>query len=187
MTGPINADGLLRGARMLPSPNCDERPDPGDISLVVVHGISLPAGEFGNGHIGRLFTNRLDPGAHPDFGEIARLAVSAHFLVDRGGEITQFVPCARRAWHAGQSAFNGRPACNDFSVGIELEGTDAGGYEDPQYESLSGLCAELIRRYPITGVVGHSDIAPGRKTDPGESFDWERLFSQIGDRHDARA
>lgn len=186
MTGRVTEDGLLEGARMVPSPNCDDRPKGADIDLVVVHGISLPAGKFGGGHIERLFTNRLEPGAHGGLKDIAQLRVSAHFLIDRKGTVTQFVPCARRAWHAGESSFNGRAACNDFSVGIELEGTDWVPYEGAQYEALGGLCAALSQRYPIAGIVGHSDISPGRKTDPGASFDWDRLFKLTGNRHDTR-
>jgi AmpD protein len=165
----------VAGARQVASPNCDDRPEDTAISLLVVHGISLPAGEFGGDAVERLFTNRLDPAAHPCFAGIAHLRVSSHFLVRRDGAIVQFVPCARRAWHAGASAWRGASRCNDFSVGIEVEGTDAQPYADAQYAALARLCRALLRRYPIEDIVGHCDVAPGRKTDPGPAFDWARL------------
>jgi N-acetyl-anhydromuramoyl-L-alanine amidase len=171
----VDAGGCVRGARLVASPNCDERPQDTPITLVVVHGISLPPGEFGGDAIERLFTNRLDPHAHPCFAEVAGVRVSAHFLIRRDGEVVQFVPCGRRAWHAGESAWRGRSRCNDFSVGIELEGTDAEPYADAQYAALARLCKALLRRYPIAEFVGHSDVAPGRKTDPGPAFEWARL------------
>jgi len=170
--------GLLAGAEYLPSPNHDARPPDSVIDLVVVHGISLPPGEFGGGHIAALFTNRLDPGAHPYFAEIAHLRVSAHLLIRRDGGILQFVPFHQRAWHAGVSSFEGRSACNDFSVGIELEGVDDQPYEAVQLERLAAVIRALSRVYPAIRpdrVVGHSDVAPGRKTDPGPAFDWRRL------------
>lgn len=176
------ATGLVRGARQVPSPNHDERP-PGMLpDLIVVHGISLPAGQFGGPWIDALFTNRLDPGAHPSFVEIAPLRVSSHLLIRRDGELVQYVPLTRRAWHAGQSSHRGREACNDFSIGIELEGADDVPYEPVQYEVLARLIHELRRAYAslrLAPVVGHSDIAPQRKTDPGMAFDWGRLASQI--------
>jgi N-acetyl-anhydromuramoyl-L-alanine amidase len=171
----IDAHGYATRARQVESPNCDERPAPVAISLIVVHGISLPPGEFDGDHIERLFTNRLDPSAHPYFATIAALRVSAHFLVRRDGELLQFVSCLRRAWHAGESSWRGRERCNDFSIGIELEGTDDLPYTAAQYAMLARLARALRRRYPIDDVAGHSDVAPGRKTDPGPTFDWERL------------
>ena len=172
---PAGDADWLRGARRVPSPNCDERPPDAAVQLAVVHAISLPPNEFGGPGIVRLFTNCLDPAAHPYFREIHGLRVSAHFLVRRDGELIQFVPCSRRAWHAGASSWRGRDNCNDFSIGIELEGCDQLPFEDAQYVTLNRLLAELRRRYPIAAVVGHSDIAPGRKTDPGPCFDWRRL------------
>jgi N-acetyl-anhydromuramoyl-L-alanine amidase len=171
----VDADGCARGARCIASPNCDDRPKDTPISLVVVHGISLPPGNFGGDAIERLFTNRLDPRAHPYFEGVTGLRVSAHFLIRRDGDVVQFVPCGRRAWHAGQSTWRGVARCNDYSIGIELEGTDVEPYADPQYAALARLCRALIRRYPIDDIVGHSDIAPGRKSDPGHAFDWARL------------
>lgn len=171
--------------RRVPSPNADERPAGSDISLVVIHGISLPPGEFGGPHIDRLFTNTLDAGAHPYFATVCALRVSAHLLVDRHGRVTQYVPLRRRAWHAGQSCFAGREACNDFSVGIELEGSDEVPYADEQYDIAAALVTELQRAWPAIGpghVVRHSDIAPGRKTDPGPAFDWARFLALVGPR-----
>jgi AmpD protein len=152
------------------------------ISLVVVHGISLPPGEFGGDGIARLFTNRLDPQAHPFYVDIARIRVSAHFLVRRDGELVQFVGCLERAWHAGASAWNGRASCNDFSIGIELEGTDDIAYAAAQYTMLARLVRALRRTCPIEDIVGHSDIAPGRKSDPGPAFDWARLHRLLAPR-----
>ena len=145
------------------------------ISLVVVHGISLPPGEFGGDSIVRLFTNRLDQSSHPYFATISHLRVSAHFLIRRDGELVQFVSCLDRAWHAGVSTWKGRDRCNDFSIGIELEGTDATPYAPAQYTMLGRLLRALKRSCPIEDIAGHSDIAPGRKTDPGPAFDWARL------------
>jgi len=170
----IDQAGLLRGARYIESPNCDERP-PGEISLLVIHGISLPPGEFGGDGVLRLFTNTLDWAQHPFYATLRGVRVSAHFFVRRSGEIIQFVPCGRRAWHAGQSSWRGRGRCNDFSIGVELEGVDTRPYTERQYARLVRLATTLRRRYPIAEVVGHSDIAPGRKTDPGPAFDWRRL------------
>jgi AmpD protein len=175
------ATGLLREVRQLPSPNQDERPAGAQIDLVVVHGISLPPGELGGPWIDRLFTNTLPtdgPDAHPYFLEIACLRVSAHLLIRRRGELVQYVPFQRRAWHAGTSSWEGRDAVNDFSIGIELEGTDDTPYEDVQYRRLADLVRTLADAYPALAperIVGHSDVAPGRKTDPGPSFDWPRL------------
>ena len=170
--------GLMEAARQLASPNCDDRPPDVAIELVVIHGISLPPGEFGGPWIDDLFLNRLDPAAHPWFRAIAGLKVSSHLLIRRDGELVQYVPFHRRAWHAGQSCFGDRTACNDFSIGIELEGEDATPYTEVQYRILNEVLAALMRAYPGIGpgrVVGHSDIAPGRKTDPGPAFDWSRL------------
>ncbi len=170
--------GWLQGVRRVPSPNCDERPAHCGVDVIVVHGISLPPGEFGGGHVDALFTNTLDPAAHAYFADIASLRVSAHLLIDREGELTQYVPFDRRAWHAGESCFQNRQRCNDFSVGIELEGTDDLPYEDVQYQRLAAVIRALMKVWPdITPerIVGHSDIAPGRKTDPGPAFDWKRL------------
>lgn len=157
------------------SPNCDARPQATPVTLIVVHGISLPPGQFGGDAVERLFTNRLDPAAHPYYATIAGLRVSTHFLVRRDAALLQFVPCTQRAWHAGESAWRGRSRCNDFSIGIELEGTDESPYATAQYRLLARLVRALRRHYPIEEVVGHSDIAPGRKTDPGPAFDWARL------------
>lgn len=167
--------GWLRGARQVPSPNFDKRPEDETIRLIVIHSISLPPKEFGGPEIIQLFTNCLDPGEHPYFREIQGLRVSAHFLVRRDGELIQFVPCTDRAWHAGISSWMGRENCNNFSIGIELEGCEELSFEDAQYQALNRLLADLRSRFSIEAVVGHSDIAPGRKTDPGPCFDWNRL------------
>lgn len=161
--------------QFLPSPNCDARPAAMPIELVVIHNISLPPGEFGGPGIIDLFLNRLPVGAHPYYAGIAHLKVSAHFLIRRDGALIQFVACPQRAWHAGVSNWRGRERCNDFSLGIELEGTDEMPFEDAQYARLGALLAVLKGRYPIADVTGHSDIAPGRKTDPGPAFDWDKL------------
>jgi len=165
--------------RIVDSPNQDERPAGVEISLVVIHSISLPPGEYGGEHIERLFTNRLDPAAHPYFREVHALRVSSHFLIRRDGEVVQFVPVARRAWHAGESSWRGRSRCNDFSVGIELEGTDDAPFEDAQYEALAVLLMDLRKSVPLRAIAAHSDIAPGRKTDPGPRFDWPRLLADL--------
>jgi len=177
------ATGLLDAARQCPSPNRDARPDPEDISGIVLHGISLPPGEFGGDFIDRLFTNTLDPAAHPGFAEVAALRVSAHLLVRRGGEIVQYVPFHERAWHAGASCWGQRTACNDFTIGIELEGTDEVAYEGIQYDRLAEIVAALASAYPRiepAHITGHCDVAPGRKTDPGPAFDWNRLATRLG-------
>jgi N-acetyl-anhydromuramoyl-L-alanine amidase len=171
----VDRAGVVRAAAQVPSPNCDDRPPQTSITLVVVHNISLPPGRFGGPGIAELFTNRLDPAAHPHYGTVAHLRVSAHFVIGRDGALTQFVSCARRAWHAGESSWRGRENCNDFSIGIELEGTDDLPYEIAQYGVLARLTRALCRRYPIVDLAGHSDVAPGRKTDPGPAFDWARL------------
>ncbi|MEL7448737.1 MAG: 1,6-anhydro-N-acetylmuramyl-L-alanine amidase AmpD [Pseudomonadota bacterium] len=170
--------GLVDGAVYLPSPNCDDRPQGVAVDLIVVHGISLPPGEFGGDYISRFFLNELDPSEHPFFETIADLRVSAHVLVRRDGSVVQYVPFHKRAWHAGQSTFEGRTACNDFAVGIELEGTDETPYAAEQYAALVALVQALCGAYPALDtqrIAGHADIAPGRKTDPGPAFDWPRL------------
>ncbi len=162
----------------MPSPNCNPRPVGETISLLVVHGISLPPGRFGGRGVDQLFTNCLDPEEHPYYAGIAGLRVSAHVLIDRRGRMTQYVPFSQRAWHAGLSSFAGRADCNDYSIGVELEGTDERPYTQRQYRRLSVLARVLMRQYPaITAqrIVGHSDIAPGRKSDPGPGFDWSRF------------
>lgn len=181
----IDEAGRLRRARFIESPNCDDRPPAAEVSLLVIHGISLPPGKFGGDGVLRLFTNTLDWATHPFYETLRGLRVSAHFFVRRTGEIIQFVPCGRRAWHAGQSTWRGREQCNDFSIGVELEGVDTRPYTERQYARLVPLAATLRRRYPIAEIVGHSDIAPGRKTDPGPAFDWGRLRALVG--HGPRA
>ncbi|MCL4745457.1 MAG: 1,6-anhydro-N-acetylmuramyl-L-alanine amidase AmpD [Burkholderiaceae bacterium] len=168
--------GWLEGARWLRSPNFDQRAPGEAIELVVIHHISLPPGRFCGDAILRLFTNRLDPGADRSFAQLASLRVSAHFLIRRRGELVQFVGCDARAWHAGESSFLGRARCNDFSIGIELEGSGERAFTQAQYRRLGQLLALLCERYPVRWLAGHSDIAPGRKHDPGASFDWERLL-----------
>ena len=165
--------------RIVDSPNHDERPPGTEITLVVLHSISLPPGEYGGEAIEHLFTNCLDPGAHPYFREICELKVSAHFLVRRDGSVIQFVPVGRRAWHAGVSSWRGRERCNDFSVGIELEGTDDAPFEPAQYVALVSLIRRLQNTLPIRDIAAHSEVAPGRKTDPGAQFDWARLLAGL--------
>jgi AmpD protein len=176
------ATGLLGGARQVLSPHCDARPAGVLPEVLVVHGISLPPGEFGGPWIDRLFTGTLPPDAHPYFRTIATQRVSAHALILRDGQIVQYVPFGERAWHAGQSTWAGRTACNDFSIGVELEGTDDTPYTDAQYQALAGLLAALLATYPSLtqqAIVGHSDVSPGRKTDPGASFEWPRLRTEL--------
>ena len=173
----VGEDGLLPGARRCLSPNHDARPQGCPVDLLVIHNISLPPGEFGGPWIDDLFLNRLDPDADPYFGGICGMRVSSHLLIRRDGELVQYVPLHRRAWHAGESSFEGRCACNDFSVGIELEGTDDTPYTDEQYDALAAATLEIMARYPAIRpdrIAGHNEIAPGRKTDPGASFDWAR-------------
>lgn len=180
--------GWLEPVRKIPSPNQDLRPA-GETSLLVIHCISLPPGEFGGGFIDQLFTNQLDPKAHPYFARLAGLKVSAHLLIDRQGQLTQYVPFHQRAWHAGASCFQGRERCNDFSIGIELEGTETLPFTDAQYAMLAEVIRTLLDTYPGLSpdrIVGHSDIAPGRKTDPGPSFDWRRLHSLLQGYQDSR-
>lgn len=172
------ADGL-GSIRFIPSHNFDERPSGCDISLLVIHNISLPPDEFGGNGVIELFTNSLDPDAHPYYSQLRGLKVSAHFFIRRGGEIIQFVPCEKRAWHAGESSWQGRDRCNDYSIGIELEGADAVPFTDAQYAALVSLTCVLQRTYPISSIAGHSDIAPSRKTDPGPCFDWVRYRAAL--------
>lgn len=173
--------GWIAGVRQVPSPHFDTRPESDTPRLLVIHNISLPPGEFGGPWIDALFTGTLDPEAHPFFAGIASLKVSAHCLIRRDGEIVQYVPFHLRAWHAGVSCYQGREACNDFSIGIELEGTDTLPYTDAQYQSLTALSQLLISHYPALAahITGHSDIAPIRKTDPGPAFDWARFRNAL--------
>ncbi|HEX9707653.1 MAG TPA: 1,6-anhydro-N-acetylmuramyl-L-alanine amidase AmpD [Steroidobacteraceae bacterium] len=178
MSGLSIAMGLLSGARCVESPNCDSRPADAEPELVVIHGISLPPGHYGGPWIERLFMNTLPPEADPYFATIHHLRVSSHVLIARDGTLTQYVPFGLRAWHAGPSYWRGRGACNDFSIGIELEGADDEPYDERQYGALAELVAALQRSYASLAegwIAGHSDIAPGRKTDPGPAFDWRRL------------
>jgi len=179
----VNTDsGLVEQARQCPSPNHDARPDDVEPAMLVLHGISLPPGEFGGPEIEQLFSNELDWDAHPYFNEIRGLEVSSHLLIRRDGELIQFVPFSRRAWHAGNSSFRGRTCCNDFSIGIELEGEDETPYSDDQYEVLAGVTNALLAAYSTLSareIAAHSDISPGRKTDPGPAFDWLRLYDGV--------
>jgi len=177
--------GLLDAARFQPSPNCDDRPAGLTPDLIIIHGISLPPGEFGGPWIDALFTNAIDPTAHPYFQTIAGLRVSAHLLIRRDGALVQYAPFHRRAWHAGESVYQGRCRCNDFSIGIELEGVDHLPYDDCQYVRLAAVIPALRRAYPAIlpeRLAGHADIAPGRKTDPGPAFDWAKLRRLLEDR-----
>ena len=175
----IGANGWASGLRRIASPNHDARPRGTAISMLVVHNISLPPGEFGGDAITRFFTNTLNTEAHPYYAQLKGLRVSAHFLIRRNGGIIQFVPCNKRAWHAGVSSWQGTPLCNDFSLGIELEGDDNSPFSDAQYAALARLTRRLKRAFPVRHIVGHSDIAPGRKTDPGPYFDWPRYLASI--------
>ena len=178
--------GWIAAARRVLSPNCDSRPAGSEISLVVLHSISLPRGAYGKvsggSAIERLFTNRLDTAEHPSFADLAGLRVSSHFLIYRGGELVQFVPLQQRAWHAGASRWRGRERCNDFSVGIELEGVDDGRFAAAQYASLAVLSRKLQAVLPLRDVASHSDVAPDRKSDPGPLFDWARFLRQLARR-----
>ena len=176
------ANGLIEPARQCASPNQDERPGGAGPELIVVHGISLPPGDFGGQQIEQLFTNCLDWDADPYFGQIRGIEVSKHVLIRRDGELVQFVPFDRRAWHAGESTFRGRARCNDFSIGIELEGEDGTSYDDRQYDMLQMVVRALLLAYPVISareIAAHSDISPGRKTDPGPAFDWLRLYDAL--------
>ncbi len=175
-------NGLLQEAAFHPSPNCDERPEGIAIDLIVIHNISLPPGEFGGEWMTDLFLNRLDPQIHPYFRGIAQMRVSSHLLIRRTGKLIQYVPLQLRAWHAGDSSFKERRVCNDFSIGIELEGTDDTAYPDEQYSRLIDVTREIIQSYPLitpNRIVGHCDIAPRRKSDPGPLFDWQRYQSEL--------
>ncbi|MEM1435912.1 MAG: 1,6-anhydro-N-acetylmuramyl-L-alanine amidase AmpD [Pseudomonadota bacterium] len=177
----MTADHWLRGVRRLPSPNADARPPGATIDLVVLHNISLPPGRFGGGEVEALFCNELDCSIAPELEDLRSLKVSAHLLVSRRGRITQFVPFDQRAWHAGVSGWDGRPGCNDYAIGIELEGTDERSYTQSQYRQLDRILDTLLRTYPRLSaerIVGHQQIAPGRKTDPGPSFDWARVLNR---------
>jgi AmpD protein len=171
----ISPHGVADGVRYVASPHCDFRPNETDISLIVIHTISLPPGEFFGNSVEALFTGTLDWDAHPYFQSIKGIKVSAHFFIRRNGEIIQFAPCNRRAWHAGVSSWHGRDRCNDFSIGIELEGTDDTPFTEQQYQTLLPLIDALKTCYPSVEIAGHSDITPGRKTDPGPHFDWNRI------------
>jgi N-acetyl-anhydromuramoyl-L-alanine amidase len=175
----LDSAGVCAGAAWRPSPHCDARPEEAQVSLLVIHSISLPPGEFGGPWIDDLFLGRLDADAHPYFREIEGLRVSAHFLIRRDGELVQYVPTGLRAWHAGASTWMGRERCNDFSIGIELEGADDVPFAEPQYDTLAALTRALFERHGVLDIAGHSDIAPGRKTDPGPWFDWERYLASL--------
>lgn len=176
--------GWLRGVRQCRSPNFNQRPEQTVIDTLVIHNISLPPGQFGGGNVERFFLNQLSADEHPFYQEIASVEVSAHFLIERCGRVTQFVSCHDRAWHAGRSQFKGRDNVNDFSIGIELEGTDTESYTEAQYQSLNGLTRCLQQYYPaitLDRIIGHVDIAPERKTDPGPAFDWQRFRRSLID------
>lgn len=183
MSFSVDTQGCLRPAKQCPSPNCDERPADGAIELLVIHSISLPPGQLGGDEIEAFFQNKLDCSQHPFFAQIKGLKVSAHLLIRRDGEVVQFVPFCQRAWHAGVSEFRGRSSCNDFSIGIELEGTETSGFTEAQYQALSQVTKALQKTYPalndFANIVAHSDIAPGRKTDPGEYFDWQIYKTRV--------
>ena len=182
---PASGDALWRAgwygfAKALPSPNFGPRPRGAQIDLIVLHSISLPPGEYGGDEVQRLFTNRLDWDAHPYFQALRGLEVSSHFYVRRNGELWQFVSCDDRAWHAGVSSWRGRENCNDYSIGIELEGLEGQPFEEPQYETLASLCAAIAQHFPVGHIAGHEHVAPGRKQDPGAGFDWRLLREQLG-------
>lgn len=181
----IDDDGWCGQAQHQPSPNCDARPATADIDLLVIHNISLPPGQFGGPYIGDLFSNCLDCDIHPYFNQLRALRVSSHFLIRRDGGLVQFVSANARAWHAGMSSFEGRERCNDFSIGIELEGSDFVPFDERQYHILAELTVALRRRYSLRTVTGHQHIAPGRKTDPGPFFDWHAYSSLIGQHEKA--
>jgi len=174
--------GILENAEFIPSPNCDDRPKQCEINLLVIHNISLPPGKFGGPYINQLFSNTLDPDDDPFFKEINHLRVSSHLLIRRDGHIIQYVPFHKRAWHAGVSEYDGQDCCNDFSIGIELEGTDMDEYEELQYQTLANITKLLLNTYTTLSserITGHCHIAPDRKTDPGDSFDWEKYKELI--------
>jgi AmpD protein len=173
--GVLEREAARVGARPVASLNCDERPPGTEVSLIVIHAISLPPSHFGGDDILRFFTNRLDSSKHPYFAGIKSMRVSAHFMIRRDGDLIQFVSREYRAWHAGRSSWQGRACCNDFSIGIELEGCDDIPFEDAQYDRLDALIRFILSHHPIDAIVGHADVSPGRKTDPGPLFDWDRL------------
>ncbi|MGF1865615.1 1,6-anhydro-N-acetylmuramyl-L-alanine amidase AmpD [Enterovibrio norvegicus] len=176
------SDHRIDGATFLPSPHCNERPECNDVSLLVIHNISLPPGEFGGPYITQFFQGELTSKAHPFFDEIRGMQVSAHCLIRRDGSVIQFVPFDKRAWHAGVSCFEGREQCNDFSIGIELEGTDDLPYTDAQYQTLGAVTDAIIQAYPainMSRIAGHDEIAPGRKTDPGHAFNWSKFRALV--------
>ncbi|WP_427913818.1 1,6-anhydro-N-acetylmuramyl-L-alanine amidase AmpD [Ramlibacter sp. MMS24-I3-19] len=188
MNPPPTDDALWRGgwyrfARRLASPNFGPRPPGTEVDLAILHSISLPPGQYGGDEVQALFTNTLDWSAHPYFRQIEGLQVSSHFYVRRGGELWQFVSCDQRAWHAGTSHWRGRDNCNDFSIGIELEGLEGSTFEDEQYDTVAGLCSAIAQHYPIRGIAGHEHVAPGRKQDPGPGLDWARLQRALGWHH----
>ena len=178
--GPIEPRGWIAGARRCPSPNVDARPPAVEVDLLLVHYVSLPPGRFAGDAIERLFTNTLDPAAHPAFADLAEIRVSAHLLIRRRGELLQFAGCDARAWHAGVSRLGDRTACNDFSIGVELEGDDRRPFTAAQYRRLGQVAGLLRSRYPLRWIAGHEDVAPGRKFDPGPRFDWARALAQPG-------
>ena len=181
----VTENHLLESAVARASPNCDARPSGFDVTTLVIHCISLPKGQFGTGLPAQLFLNAIDFARYPELEELRNYRVSAHLLIERTGAVTQFVPFNKRAWHAGESEWQGRKDCNDFSIGIELEGIDDGLFEDAQYDVLTNTLVALLRRYPtlsLGNVVGHSEIASGRKTDPGSGFDWQRVFKAVRTR-----
>ena len=176
------SDGWIQQAERLPSPNCNQRPDPSEISLLVIHNISLPPGQFGGGQVQDFFCNKLDCNEHPYFEQLRDVCVSAHLFIDRDGQLIQFVPFHQRAWHAGVSEFDGRDECNDYSIGIELEGTDHDAYTGAQYRQLTRVTRALMQAYPALTrrrICGHRDIAPDRKTDPGPAFDWRKFLGTL--------
>jgi AmpD protein len=177
---PLWINGWYQFAARVPSPNFGPRPIDARIDLIVIHAISLPPGQFGGDEVQRLFTNTLDWDAHPYFKSIEGMQVSAHFFIRRNGDLCQFVSCNQRAWHAGASRYRGRDNCNDDSIGIELEGIDDGAFGEAQYETLASLCAALLQSYPIAHLAGHEHVAPGRKKDPGDGFDWRHLQQYLG-------
>ena len=177
---PLWQDGWYRFSNRQPSPNFGPRPPEANISLIVLHSISLPPGQFGGDEVQRLFTNQLDWDQHPYFKSIQGMEVSAHFFIRRQGELIQFVSTLDRAWHAGVSSYRGRNNCNDYAIGIELEGIEGGLFEERQYETLSALCAALLQNHPIADIAGHEHIAPGRKADPGTGFNWSVLQRSLG-------
>ncbi len=177
---PLWVEGWYQFAGRVPSPNFGPRPIDTRVDLIVIHAISLPPGQFGGDDVQRLFTNTLDWDAHPYFKTIEGMQVSAHFFIRRNGDLCQFVSCNQRAWHAGASCYRGRDNCNDSSVGIELEGIDGDTFEEAQYETLASVCAALLQNYPIAHLAGHEHVAPGRKSDPGDGFNWQHLQKSVG-------